>query len=77
MLLDAKRTALNVVWEATSFELEKLQCDAECVAQEQAGVAVRQVPQWKLSYAPVRRKFAKRSSFSPLPTGHSGMRFCC
>eukprot|EP01052_Picozoa_sp_SAG31_P034883 SAG31_NODE_4135_length_3550_cov_2.327731_2_plen_493_part_00 len=52
VLLDAKWTELSVVWEATSFELEKMQCDADCVAQEQAGVTAREKPQWKLSYVP-------------------------
>ena len=40
------------VWEATSFQLEKLQRDPKCVAQEEAGLKSRQPPQWKLTYAP-------------------------
>jgi phosphoribosylformylglycinamidine synthase len=52
VLLDCPHTQLAAVWEATSFELEKLQCDADCVGQEQASVGRRAVPDWKLSYTP-------------------------
>ncbi len=43
---------LRDVWEATSFELEKRQAAEECVAQEQAGLATRQAPVWKLPFTP-------------------------
>jgi len=51
-LLDASVANLRDVWEATSFELEKLQCAPACVAQEQASLAVRSTPAWSLSFTP-------------------------
>ena len=44
--------ALRDVWEATGFELEKLQAAPACVAQEQAALKTRHAPKWSLSYAP-------------------------
>ncbi|TDH67925.1 hypothetical protein CCR75_004369 [Bremia lactucae] len=43
---------LRDVWEATSFELEKQQCNPECVAQEQASLRTRTGPRYTLSYVP-------------------------
>lgn len=43
---------LHGVWEATGFELEKLQSSEECVAEEQNGLKHREAPKWHLSYAP-------------------------
>ena len=43
---------LRDVWEATSFELEKLQCAEECVAEEQMGLASRTNPKWELTFTP-------------------------
>lgn len=40
------------VWEATSFQLEKRQRNPKCVAQEEAGLKLRQAPQWKLTFSP-------------------------
>ena len=51
-VVDAPMTALRDVWEATSFELEKLQCNPSCVAQEQVGLASRHAPAWTLSFTP-------------------------
>jgi phosphoribosylformylglycinamidine synthase len=53
LLIDAPLSELRDAWEATSFELEKLQCAVDCVAQEQASLANRQPPAWKLTYEPV------------------------
>jgi len=55
-----KMTVLRDVWESTSFALEKLQANPECVAVEQEGMKHRKVPvihavvespkpQWQLS----------------------------
>lgn len=41
---------LRDVWEATSFELEKKQCNPDCVAQEQRSLRTRATPAWKLTY---------------------------
>mmetsp|Transcript_29282 Transcript_29282/g.75454 ORF Transcript_29282/g.75454 Transcript_29282/m.75454 type:complete len:1336 (+) Transcript_29282:104-4111(+) len=51
-VVHASMTELRDVWEATSFELEKLQCNPECVAQEQSGLASRHAPSWRLTYTP-------------------------
>lgn len=45
-------TKLRDVWEATSFELEKRQCDSKCVEMEQTGLKSRKDPAFKLSYKP-------------------------
>ena len=41
---------LRDVWEATSFELEKLQRDPALVQQEQENLKKRKAPAWKLTY---------------------------
>ncbi|KAF1318774.1 Phosphoribosylformylglycinamidine synthase, partial [Globisporangium splendens] len=43
---------LRDVWEATSFELEKKQCNPDCVAQEQRSLRARTGPTWKATFAP-------------------------
>jgi len=45
-------TKLRDIWEATSFELEKLQTNVECVKEEQKGLALREIPNWKLTFTP-------------------------
>ncbi len=40
------------MWEATSFQLERLQAAEECVEAEQAGLASRTAPRWALSFTP-------------------------
>ena len=51
-VVEADLGALRDEWEATSFELEKLQAAPACVAQEQAGLASRHAPGWQLSFTP-------------------------
>jgi len=50
--LHATLASLRDTWEATSFELEKLQCEPTCVRQEQAGLSTRDQPGWTLSFTP-------------------------
>ena len=45
---------LRDVWEATGFQLERLQAAEECVEAEQAGLAQRTAPQWHLPFTPTR-----------------------
>jgi len=52
--VNAATTALRDQWEATSFELERLQSAADTVAQEQAGLSTRTAPKWELTYTPTR-----------------------
>ena len=51
-ILKDNMTHLRDIWEATSFELEKLQRNPECVKQEQEGLKDRHTPMWKLTYTP-------------------------
>ncbi|PSC73466.1 putative phosphoribosylformylglycinamidine chloroplastic mitochondrial [Micractinium conductrix] len=44
--------ALRDVWEATSFQLERLQAAEECVEAEAAGLAGRTAPQWRVPFTP-------------------------
>jgi len=50
--LHSTLASLRDTWEATSFELEKLQCEPTCVRQEQAGLSTRDQPGWTLSFTP-------------------------
>ena len=45
-------TSLRDTWEATSFQLERRQANPECVAQEEAGMAARRTPPYKLTFTP-------------------------
>jgi len=51
-VVDASMPVLRDVWEATGFELEKLQCNPECAIQEHEGLASRTGPTWHLTYSP-------------------------
>ncbi|MEQ2288320.1 hypothetical protein AMECASPLE_021446 [Ameca splendens] len=43
---------LRAVWEATSFQLERLQADELCVTQEEEGLSKRTQPYFKLTFDP-------------------------
>lgn len=43
-------TYLRDVWEETSFQLENLQANPECVKEEKEGLKSRKPPQWKLTF---------------------------
>jgi phosphoribosylformylglycinamidine synthase len=51
-VLEADMRDLRDVWEATSFQLDRLQANPECVAQEESGLRHRTGPQFELSYEP-------------------------
>ena len=65
--IDAPLAELRDVWEATSFELEKLQCKVECVEQEKASLSTRTTPKWKLSYTPIATPISILKAPSSLP----------
>eukprot|EP00747_Dinoflagellata_sp_TGD_P161010 gnl/TRDRNA2_/TRDRNA2_178041_c0_seq2.p1 gnl/TRDRNA2_/TRDRNA2_178041_c0~~gnl/TRDRNA2_/TRDRNA2_178041_c0_seq2.p1 ORF type:complete len:689 (-),score=154.85 gnl/TRDRNA2_/TRDRNA2_178041_c0_seq2:333-2147(-) len=44
--------ALHDVWEATSFQLERLQCSVPCVEEEEKGLRNRKDPPFSLSFSP-------------------------
>ena len=52
VVLDEDEKVLHDLWEATSFELDKLQSNPACVEQEQEGLKKRHKPAWKLTYEP-------------------------
>uniref|UniRef100_A0A7S4EUI8 phosphoribosylformylglycinamidine synthase n=1 Tax=Chrysotila carterae TaxID=13221 RepID=A0A7S4EUI8_CHRCT len=53
VMLAAEMPALRDVWEATSFALEMLQCNPECVKQEQSAMSTRHAPDLALTFSPV------------------------
>ncbi|HSW30343.1 MAG TPA: phosphoribosylformylglycinamidine synthase [Longimicrobiales bacterium] len=52
VVLDEDVRALRDLWEATSFELDALQADADCVRQEREGLRHRSAPPFKLTFDP-------------------------
>ena len=52
VLVNEKMTSLRDVWEATSVQLERLQANASCVEEEEAGLGARVGPQYHLSFEP-------------------------
>ncbi|EDQ89870.1 uncharacterized protein MONBRDRAFT_18981 [Monosiga brevicollis MX1] len=65
-VVDESLVALRQVWEATSFQLERLQCAASCVEQEEASMQTRVRPPYKLSFTPTAPK-ALTSSIESRP----------
>ena len=52
VVVEEDEKALHDLWEATSFELDKLQSNPACAEQEQEGLKKRPKPAWKLTYEP-------------------------
>jgi phosphoribosylformylglycinamidine synthase len=52
LVLDADMRELRDLWEATSFQLDRLQADPICVAQEEAGLRGRTAPPYRLAFEP-------------------------
>lgn len=51
-VLSRKMVELRDAWEATSFQLERLQCNPKCVESEEASMKSRKTPSWNLSFKP-------------------------
>ena len=51
-VIDDEMTSLRDVWEATSFQLARLQSNPRCVENEQEGLKFRSAPQYHLSFSP-------------------------
>jgi phosphoribosylformylglycinamidine synthase len=47
---------LRDTWEATSFQLERLQCNPACVEQEERSMALRTAPPMTLTFVPTAPK---------------------
>ncbi|MFQ6045038.1 MAG: phosphoribosylformylglycinamidine synthase, partial [Gemmatimonadales bacterium] len=52
IVVDRDMRELRDLWEATSFELDRLQANPECVAQEREGLRDRAAPPFKLTFTP-------------------------
>ena len=52
IILEEKIRNLHSIWEDTSFNLEKLQCNPACVEEEKFNLLERKVPKFKLSFTP-------------------------
>lgn len=52
LVLKEKMVQLRDVWEATSFQLERLQTNPRCVEEEEAGLRHRHAPKYSLSFTP-------------------------
>lgn len=64
---------LRDIWEATSFEIERLQAAEACVAEEQAGLASRVAPSWHLSFTPTATPPEKLSAKDKVAMDSSGV----
>lgn len=53
LVLEQKMVDLRDIWEATSFQLERLQTNPQCAQEEEAGLRTRRAPGYKLSFEPV------------------------
>ncbi|XP_075763246.1 phosphoribosylformylglycinamidine synthase [Pelodiscus sinensis] len=58
---------LRAIWEATSFQLERLQASPHCVEQEEQGLARRQGPTFTLSFDPKVQSPLLRHMVPPAP----------
>eukprot|EP00112_Aurelia_sp_Birch-Aquarium-sp1_P025547 Seg8547.1 transcript_id=Seg8547.1/GoldUCD/mRNA.D3Y31 product="putative phosphoribosylformylglycinamidine synthase/mitochondrial" protein_id=Seg8547.1/GoldUCD/D3Y31 len=52
LVLEDKMVVLRDIWEATSFQLERLQANKSCVEAEEACLSSRKAPPYKLSFVP-------------------------
>lgn len=52
VVLKGKMAELRDTWEATSFQLERLQCNPRCVEAEESGLKYRRAPPYSLSFTP-------------------------
>jgi phosphoribosylformylglycinamidine synthase len=66
-VLDEDLGALRDLWEATSFELDGLQANPDCVAEERAGLSNRRAPPYGISYVPQRTATAVLVSKTKTP----------
>ena len=53
LVLEQNMVDLRDIWEATSFQLERLQTNPRCVQEEEFGLRKRHAPDYKLSFKPV------------------------
>ena len=51
-MLNSKMANLRDLWEETSFQLERRQCNADCVDEERLGLRHRRAPAFNLTFDP-------------------------
>lgn len=51
-VVDEDMTAMRDIWEETSYQLEKRQCNPICATEEREGLKKRHVPNWHVTYEP-------------------------
>lgn len=54
VVLKDKMSSLRDVWEATSFQLARLQSNPKCVAIEESNLSTRKTPPYSLSFTPLK-----------------------
>lgn len=54
VVLEDKMTSLRDVWEATSFQLARLQSNPKCVMVEESSLSARKTPPYSLSFTPTK-----------------------
>ena len=52
VVLNEKMVDLRDIWEATSFQLERLQANKSCVEEEERNLSERKAPKYHLSFEP-------------------------
>lgn len=52
VILEDKMTSLRDVWEATSFQLARLQSNPKCAEIEESNLNTRKTPSYSLSFTP-------------------------
>ncbi len=52
VVLQDRMTSLRDVWEATSFQLARLQSNPKCVMVEESSLCTRKTPPYSLSFTP-------------------------
>ncbi|XP_068701529.1 phosphoribosylformylglycinamidine synthase-like [Montipora foliosa] len=65
LVLEQSMVDLRDMWEATSFHLERLQSNPQCVKEEEAGLRKRFAPMYKLSFDPKLIVPSKKNDIHP------------
>ena len=55
IVLNESMVAMRDIWEETSFQLEKLQANPECVQEESDGMKLRKAPPYRVNFSTVDR----------------------
>ncbi|KAK3749117.1 hypothetical protein QZH41_016634, partial [Actinostola sp. cb2023] len=65
VVLQEKMVDLRDIWEATSFQLERLQCNPRCVEAEEEGLRHRKAPPYNLTFQPETATPRESNSATP------------